>query len=92
MEQILYVFAKTVDLFLGLIYIAILVRMFFPIFSPEPEGNMVFRTSFVLSEIVVAPARLILRIFNIGQNSPLDFSVIGGMLLLSIINIFLPAI
>ncbi len=92
MESILYIFAKTVELFLGIIYIALLIRAFFPIFSPEPEGNIVYRVSFVLSEVVVAPARLLLGIFNIGQNSPYDFSVIAGCLLLGLINLFLPVI
>ncbi len=92
MEGFLYIFAKSVELFMGLIYIALLVRVIFPIFTPEPEGNLAYRVSFVLSEVAVAPSRLLLRAFNIGQNSPFDFSVLVACLLLGIVNSFLPVI
>ncbi len=92
MEEIFYIFAKSVEIFLSLIYFALLVRMLFPIFTPEPEGNAFYRLAFAVSEVVVAPARLILGVFNIGQNSPLDFSLLGGYLLLLIIQLFLPVL
>lgn len=92
MEEILYILAKSVEILLSLIYVAMLVRMLFPIFSPEPEANVFFRLCLLLSEIVIAPARFILAIFKVGQNSPFDFSFLGGYLLLMIIQMFLPVL
>lgn len=92
MEEFVYILAKSVEIFLSLIYVAMLIRMLFPIFSPEPEGNVIYRLAFVLSEVVIAPARLILGIFRIGQNSPFDFSFLGGYFLLIFIQLFLPVL
>ena len=92
MSEIFYILAKTVEIFFSIIYIAMIVRMLFPLFSPDPDGSPIFRLCLVVTEVVIAPARLILGIFGIGQNSPIDFSFLGGYFLLLIIQMFLPAL
>ena len=88
----LFVVAKTVEIFIGLIVFAMLLRVILPLFIEEPESNKFYILATVLSELVVAPVRIIFDKFGIGKNSPFDWSFIVGYLFLIIIQSALPAL
>ena len=88
----LFVVAKTVEIFIGLIVFAMLLRVILPLFIAEPESNKFYILATVLSELVVAPVRIIFDKFGIGKNSPFDWSFIVGYLFLIIIQSALPAL
>ena len=88
----LFVLAKSVEILLSLIVFAMLLRVVLPLFMAEPEGNRIYVIAFVLSEIVVAPIRVILDKLGFGKNSPFDWSFIFGYLFLIILQSALPAL
>ena len=88
----LFVVAKTVEIFIGLIVFAMLLRVILPLFMAEPEANKFYALAFVLSELAVAPVRIIFDKLGIGKNSPFDWSFMAGYLFLIIIQSALPAL
>ena len=88
----LFVVAKTVEIFIGLIVFAMLLRVILPLFMAEPEANKLYVLAFVLSELAVAPVRIIFDKLGIGKNSPFDWSFMVGYLFLIIIQSALPAL
>ena len=91
MELFFYIIAKTVSVFLGVIMMAMVVRMFMPIFF-DVEGNAIFTLVCVITEFFVAPVRAILFAFKIGQNSPIDWAFFVSYLILSFIRSAFPPI
>ena len=88
----LFVVAKTIEIFIGLIVFAMLLRVILPLFIAEPESNRFYILAHVLSELVVAPVRVIFDKLGVGKNSPFDWSFIVGYLFLIIIQSALPAL
>ena len=88
----LFVLAKSVEILLSLIVFAMLLRVVLPLFMAEPEDNKIYIIAFVLSEIVVAPIRVILDKLGFGKSSPFDWSFIFGYLFLIILQSALPAL
>ena len=88
----LFVVAKTVEIFIGLIVFAMLLRVILPLFMAEPEANKFYVLAFFLSELVTAPVRVIFDKFGVGKNSPFDWSFMAAYLFLIIIQSALPAL
>ena len=91
MEVFFYIIAKSVSVFLGVIMLSMIARMFLPIFV-DIEGNALFTFVCVVTELFITPVRAILIAFNIGQNSPIDWAFFISYLILSFIRSALPVI
>lgn len=92
MQEILYIFAKTVALVLDVVSIAMLVRMILSFFAPDPTENRFYLISCYVTEPFIAPVRAVMVHFNIGQDSPIDWAFFVTSILLGIIGSFLPVI
>ena len=91
METTFYILAKTVQICLDLVSIAMVVRMLLPIFI-EPEGNRLFAAACFISEPFVMPVRLIMAKLNVGQNTPIDVAFMIAYFVVWLLGIMLPAI
>ncbi len=92
MIEILYILAKTVEIFIGLIVFAMLLRVLLPLFMAEPENNKFFTVAFFISELAVFPVRLLFDKLGIGKNSPFDWSFMAGYLLIVVLQSALPVL
>ena len=92
MITVIYILAKTVALLLSAISFAMLLRVLLPFFIAEPESNKFYVLVFVVTELFLAPVRVILDKMGIGKKSPFDLSFIIGYLLLIIVRSALPVI
>lgn len=92
MTAALYVLAKTISLIISVIVLAMFLRVIIPLFVTEPESNRFYVFVFLITEIILAPVRVILDKMGIGKNSPFDFSFIIGYILLILIQSALPVI
>ena len=92
MIAVLYVFAKTVSVFLSVIVFAMFLRVILPFFIAEPESNKLYVFVFVITELILTPVRVILDKLGIGKNSPFDISFIVGYILIILIQSALPVI
>lgn len=90
MELIFYVFAKAVDIYLGLASLAMLLRVILQFFAAE--GNRLLAVCYAISEPVILPFRFLLSKLGVGQNSIIDIPFFAAYFSLSIIQMFLPAI
>ena len=91
MEMLLYILAKTVSIFLNVVYVAMLLRVLLQFFT-DTESSPVFAICCYLSEPFIVPFRFILAKLNIGQNVPFDLGFISAAFGLSILTVLLPAI
>ncbi|MBQ8415036.1 MAG: YggT family protein [Clostridia bacterium] len=92
MQEIFYIFAKTVSIALDVVSIAMLVRMILSFFTPDPMENRLYIISCYVTEPFIAPVRAIMVHFNIGQDSPIDWAFFATSILLGIIGSILPVI
>ena len=90
-EDVFFFAAKFVQILLELVSIAMIVRMLLPFFT-NPEDSKLYLFATMISEPFVAPVRALMVKFNIGQNSPIDWSFFTAYLLLSLLQLFLPSI
>ena len=91
METLLYFIAKLVDLTLGAVSLAMIVRMLLPFFT-DAENSKIYQFCFFISEPFIIPFRYILVKLNVGQDSPLDISFTLAYLVLALVRLFLPVI
>ena len=91
METVLFILAKSVQLLLGLVSIAMLIRAIMPFFF-EVEDNKLFILACFISEPLIAPVRLVMVKLNIGQNSPIDWAFFVTYLIIGILESILPVI
>ena len=91
METILYILAKTVQLYLNLASYAMLARVVMQFFVNVEESKLYLLLCYV-SEPVILPFRIVMAKLNIGQNLPLDMPFMAACLGLSVLQIFLPVI
>ncbi len=91
METALLIFARTVQVLLSVVSLAMIVRMLLPIFT-EPESSRIYAISCYISEPFILPVRFIMAKLNIGQNSPFDWSFFVTYLLIWLLEIFLPVV
>jgi len=86
---ILYILAQTVNLFLGLVSFAMLLRVLLSLFMPEDEGIIMGILVFI-TEIFVVPVRLILSRFRFVNETPIDISFMVAYFLLLLLRLVLP--
>lgn len=91
MITLLQILAKTISIALSVVSYAMIGRMLLPIFK-NPADSKLYQFLFVITEPFVAPVRALFVRFNIGQNSPIDWSFTAAYFLLIIIQGFLPVI
>ena len=90
-EDIFFIFAKTVAVILGLVSIAMMVRMILPIFV-DVEDNRIFALSCLISEPFIVPVRALMFKFNVGQDSPIDWAFFMTYIILWLLRMLLPPI
>ena len=90
-ETIFYILAKSVQIFLDFLSLAMMIRWILPIFA-DVEENKLFMVSVATTEPIIAPVRFLLDRFGIGQDSPIDWGFMVTYLLLVTAGIFLPII
>ena len=88
---ILFIIAKSVQLLLALVSLAMMIRALMPLFF-DVENSRIYFLSCFISEPLIAPVRLILAKLNIGQNSPVDWAFFVTYLLIWIAESILPVI
>ena len=91
-QEIFYIFAKTVSIVLDVVSIAMVIRMILSFFTPDPLENRVYMLSCYITEPFIAPIRALMVHFNIGQDSPIDWAFFVTSILLGIIGSILPGI
>lgn len=88
---ILDIFARTINLLLSAVSFAMLLRMLLSFFMMEEDSRLLnFLT--MITEPFITPVRAILVRFNIGQDSPIDWSFSLTYLLIAIAQMFLPTL
>ncbi len=88
--EILYLFAKVIDILLGVIYFAMFLRVILSIFvSPE---NRLHLLCVLITEPFIVPFRLLLAKLNIAQGLPIDISFMVAYLALFLVRLLLPII
>lgn len=89
----MYVIAKTIDVALSAVSVAMLIRAFLPLIMRERvTDSKLYLFVVVVSEPFVLPFRFILYKLNIGQNTPIDLSFTVAYIALMLIRLFLPVI
>lgn len=91
MEAVFYVIAKVVEILLGLISIAMFLRVILGFFV-NVEENKLYLLCSMLTEPYIMPFRLICARFHIGENLPIDIPFFLAYIVLSAISMFLPVI
>lgn len=87
----LYIIAKTVSVILSVVSFAMLARMLLPWFVDPMESN-IYELVCLVTEPFVAPVRAVMFMFNIGQDSPIDWSFTIAYILIWLLQNLLPAI
>lgn len=88
---ILDIFARTVNLLLSAVSLAMLLRMLLSFFVFDEDSRLLNFLA-VVTEPFIAPVRALLIRFNIGQDSPIDWSFSLTYLLIAIAQMFLPSL
>jgi hypothetical protein len=90
-ETVFYILAKCVRIILDVISLSMMIRMLLPIFA-DVEDNPLYMLSVTVTEPLIIPARIVLDMLGIGENTPLDMGFLTTYFLLAIIDLFLPII
>lgn len=88
---ILDIFARTINLLLSAVSFAMLLRMLLSFFIFDEDSRLLNFLA-IVTEPFIVPVRAILVRFNIGQDSPIDWSFSLTYLLIAIAQMFLPAL
>ena len=88
---ILDIFARTVNLLLSAVSLAMLLRMLLSFFVFDEDSRLLNFLA-IVTEPFIAPVRALLVRFNIGQDSPIDWSFSLTYLLIAIAQMFLPSL
>lgn len=91
METVLFIFAKSVQLLLALVSLAMMVRALMPFFFDVEESKIYLIACFI-SEPLIAPVRMIMAKLNIAQGSPVDWAFFVTYLIVWILETMLPVI
>ena len=91
MQEVLYIFAKTVSLVLDIVSISMIIRMILPFFV-DPEENKLYLVICYVTEPFIAPVRAVMVRFNIGQDSPIDWAFSITYILIWLVGSLLPSI
>ena len=87
----LYIVAKTISVILSVVSFAMLARMILPWFV-DPMDNTIYALTCMVTEPFVAPVRAVMVMFNIGQDSPIDWAFSIAYILIWLLQSLLPAI
>ena len=90
-ETVLFIIAKSVQLLLFLVSLAMMIRALMPIFF-DVEDSKIYVLACFISETLIAPVRLIMAKLNIGQNSPIDWAFFVTYIIVGILESILPVI
>lgn len=88
---LLNIFARTVSLILSVVSFAMLLRMLVSFFIYD-EDSRLLRFLALVTEPFILPVRMLLVRFNIGQDSPIDWSFSLTYLLIALVQMFLPVL
>ncbi len=88
MDQLLFVFMKSVSVFISALSLLLFARVVLSFFTDEESGLLVFCT--VVTEPIVYPVRLALSHIPGMDDSPIDFSFMATYLILMIVQSALP--
>ena len=91
METVFFILAKSVELLLALVSLAMMARAIMPFFF-DVEENRIYLIACFITEPLIAPVRLILVRLNIGQNSPIDWAFFVTYLIVCMVESMLPVI
>ena len=91
LQIILYVLARVVQIFLGLLSTAMFLRAILSWFIQDPENKFLLILAMVTEPFII-PVRMLLMRFEAVQRSPVDISFFVTYLLIWILQIFLPTI
>ncbi len=91
MEEILYILAKTIEMFLGIVSFCMFMRVILQLFV-DAENNKLFLVCATVSEFFVLPFRYIMNKLNIMQDTPIDAPFMVAYLFIVVIELFLPVI
>ena len=72
-------------------YFAMLARMLLPFFM-DVEESRIYALSICMTEPLIAPVRFLMYKLNIGQNSPVDWSILVTSVILVVLMNLLPLI
>lgn len=86
MNILLYIVSNVVVTFLSVLELAILLRAILSMFMAD--GLIVVMLE-AFTEPFILPVRLLFKKLNLFQNSPIDFSGLVVMILISVITLFL---
>ena len=88
---ILDIFARPISLLLSAVSFAMLLRMLLSFFIFDEDSRLLNFLG-IITEPFIVPVRALLVRFNIGQDSPIDWSFSLAYLLIAIAPMFLPAL
>ena len=91
MQEIFFIFAKTVSIVIDVVSIAMLVQVILQFFVDTTQNRIYILACFI-TEPFIAPVRLIMARFNILQDSPIDWAFFVTSVLLALIGSILPPI
>lgn len=91
MIEILYIFAKTVSVILGVVSVAMFLRMLMPFFV-DPMESRAYAIACYFTEPFIAPVRAVMFKMNIGQDSPIDWAFSVSYIIILLLRNLLPAI
>jgi len=86
----MYTLAKVVSVYLGVVSIAMLLRVLLQFFVSEDNKILLFCA--LISEPIIIPFRLLFNKLNIGQKSPLDIPFFAAYFSIFLIEMILPTI
>ena len=90
MEQFFYILAKTVEIYLGVASLAMILRMIMPFFASDDNRLLVFAR--IISEPVIIPFRVLFSKLGVGENSIMDIPFFVAYLALLGLRMLLPVI
>ena len=86
MNILLYIVANVVIIFLSVLELAMLLRAILSMFMVD---GIIIAVLIAFTEPFILPIRLLFKKLNLFQGSPLDFSGLVAMVLISVITIVL---
>jgi uncharacterized protein YggT (Ycf19 family) len=90
-KRVLFIIAKTISVILSVVSFTMLIRMILPWFV-DPMESTIYALACLVTEPFVAPVRAVMFMFNIGQDSPIDWSFSIAYILIWLLQSLLPAI
>ena len=90
-ELVLYILAKSVQLFLSAISLCMFMTVILQFFV-NPEESKAYRLFSTITEFVVFPFRVIMAKLNLFQGTPIDMPFLFAYLTVSLISMLMPVI